>query len=167
METQHEHDRSNRAISCNGFINYGGVVMSTYRLINDVVRMRCISEIKNIALNNQVIEVVIQPEKTTRRARANRYYWAVVNCIAEYAGETPEYLHEEFKEHYLKPTVVKNRKGSREFAVFSTAKLSVKEFCEYLEKCIAVGHKLNIKIPHPEDEYHDQFLREYGHRRAA
>lgn len=135
-----------------------------YRLTSEDVKARAITAIVQAPSDGQrVIEVIIQPEDKRRSARQNRYYWAIVNCISAYVGESSEYLHEEFKERYLPGVEVANKKNTKTFVIHSTKGLNTTEFADYTEKCRAVGLRLGLNIPLPDDERQEQFMKEYGY----
>lgn len=137
--------------------------MAVYRIINDIVKRSAMNAISALQFDNATFEVIIQPEKKTRSHRQNRYYWAVVNCISQFVGESPEYLHYEFKSRYIEPEVIASKRNNRKFVTHTTTSLTTKEFANYTELCRQVGLKLGLSIPLPDDAYHDQFMREYGY----
>lgn len=101
-------------------------------------------QLKN--LNGKKVALTIR-QLTASRERSeqqNKYYWGVVlKIISEETGNSPQDLHDYYKNKYLS--------GSKE--VFfekisfchSTTKLSYKKFSEYLEKI-----KNEVALPQPE-----------------
>jgi hypothetical protein len=116
-----------------------------------------LNDIANIELyckNNDNVMLSINIDKyiENRSLQANKFYWGVVvNGVAELTGMSPESTHRFLSISFLKMKrpeneikkirqlkLLNNNPESIEdlFFVKSTTKLNVREFYEYLEKCI-------------------------------
>lgn len=93
------------------------------------------------------LEVTIQRRRATRSVHANAYYWGIVlHYISEYTGDSPEDLHEYFKQRFIpKPLAIDGT-----VIPGSTRKLNTNEFYDYVEKIrqFAAEH-LDCNIPSP------------------
>lgn len=90
----------------------------------------------------------IGKQEYNRTDNQNRWYWeCVVWLPAESFGWTPEDLHEYYKLKFNSKVV--NYKGKEITIPQSTARLSTKEFSDYVERIViwAAGH--GVVIPEP------------------
>lgn len=88
--------------------------------------------------------IEIAKDRGGRSGQANRYYWAcVVRAFGLYLREqgnthfSDEMAHEVLKHMFLRQTVIDDNTGMELTFTGSSAELSIEEFSEYLEKCIA------------------------------
>lgn len=82
-------------------------------------------------LEGQRVFVTIQKEAAKRSNDQNAYYWGVViQLISDNTGHTPDEVHEAMKMMFLK---VPGTGGLPE-TIRSSAKLSTKDFGEFVEK---------------------------------
>lgn len=77
-------------------------------------------------------EMVIQPVKDARSLKLNRTYWMYLTMVGDHLGYTKEEMHDYFKAKFLCEWVVIN--GEQTLSCKSTAELSTKDFCLYLEE---------------------------------
>lgn len=87
------------------------------------------------SLRGKHVEIVAKQRRRKRSVQANAFYWGYVLIeIAEAAGYSKDEAHDALKYEFLREDgdgpLVK---------VKSTADLSVEEFSEYLERCLALG----------------------------
>ena len=101
---------------------------------------------------NEKVKIIIDKYIENRSTQANKFYWGVVvDGVAELTGMSPESTHRFLSISFLKMKrpeneiikirqlkLLDNMPESIEdlFYVKSTTKLNVREFYEYLEKCI-------------------------------
>jgi hypothetical protein len=79
-----------------------------------------------------IYELIIRKPKKSRSGQQNKYYWGVVIPLAsDYFGYDHNEMHEAFKFLFLR----KEEQG-KPLTVGSTAKLTTKEFVEYIDKII-------------------------------
>jgi hypothetical protein len=77
-------------------------------------------------------EIIIRKVKDARSLNLNRTYWMYLTMIGDHLGHSKMEMHDYFKAKFLCEVHVVN--GEETLVCESTAKLSNKEFCEYLEK---------------------------------
>ena len=100
--------------------------------------------------------LTIEREQATRSAQANAYYWAVVvKAIADHTGYTADEVHEILKLKFLPKDVALacgNGEVVAEFVIGgSTTKLTVGEFCDYIERIRQWAFEaLDVAIPPPD-----------------
>ena len=101
-------------------------------------------------LEGQKVNVSVGKPQDQRTKAENNYYWGViVQIVADELGLIPDEAHELLKSFFLKKGI--EYKGKRWEVIGSTAKLSVKEFEEYCEKCRNWGMVQGIQIPLPNE----------------
>lgn len=80
------------------------------------------------------VNIWVDKLEFTRTEQENKYYWGVVvKIMADEMGLIPAEAHELLKSLFLKKGI--EYKGKRWEYVGSTAKLTIKDFEEYVEKC--------------------------------
>ena len=84
--------------------------------------------------------------KEDRSIDQNRYYWKLLEIIANEIGYEPEEMHEVYKFKFLKKTI-QDTNGNLIKGVGSTRKLKVNEFTDYLNNIKKHASELNITIP--------------------
>lgn len=83
---------------------------------------------------DEVMELALRPYKPTRSDRQNRRYWKLLELVAQHTGQDKDEIHEAFKAKFL---------GNQETTIGgetithqrSSARLMVKDFAEYMERC--------------------------------
>ncbi|MGF0036502.1 hypothetical protein [Victivallis vadensis] len=85
--------------------------------------------------------VVIEPVTKERTNEQNRFYWAVLNEIAEATGNGNEDLHEHFRARFLQD------RSCTPARIRSTTELSVREFTRYIDQILEfVGTQYGITV---------------------
>lgn len=88
------------------------------------------------SMKDRTVEVIVQEPYRRRTLSANSYYHLIVRLIHESTGDTEAEVHDDLKKKYLP------------VGVTSTAKLSRRQFAEYLEQVILFAEGwLKCKIP--------------------
>ena len=85
---------------------------------------------------DEVMELSLRPYKPTRSQIQNARYWAIVTKISEHTGHDKDELHEMLKMRFL-GTQTSELEGETITHQRSSARLKVKEFAEYMERCEA------------------------------
>lgn len=100
--------------------------------------------------DGEELSVTVGRRVRARSTKQNAYYWgAVLPIISQATGHTVDELHEIFKRKFLQPIIVTYR--DREIKMpGSTAKLSITDFYEYVERVRAEAADMGIVIPDPE-----------------
>jgi hypothetical protein len=103
-------------------------------------------------------EITIKRVKDARSLNLNRTYWMYLTMIGDHLGHSKMEMHDYFKAKFLCEIHIVN--GEETLVCESTAKLSNKEFCEYLEK---IFHYCADKIGFilPDIDEIKQIKREY------
>lgn len=96
------------------------------------------------------LEVVIQQHRKKRSLSANALYWKWIGIISEDTGNDPDALHEWMKRQFSLPRTVTIM--GDECEVYTTAKMSVKEMSEYMDRVFAWAASEGIILPQPEDQ---------------
>jgi len=100
----------------------------------------------------------------------NRYYWAIINCIAEYTGNFKDVIHKRFAGEFLsidfeyRETDAFDSWLKSEPYTLSTTELNTKEMTDYIEKIRNFTIDFfegKLRIPLPDDKNFDQFLKHY------
>ncbi len=100
------------------------------------------------SLEGKRVELTIASERRNRSLNANAYYWGVVvEILAEHFGYSPEELHEALKWKFLKL-----HEDTGLVTVRSTAKLSTKEFGDYIDSVVRWAAQEGCYIP-PSEEF--------------
>lgn len=85
--------------------------------------------------------VTIETVDKERTMEQNRFYWAVLNEIAEETGNSNEDLHQHFRARFLQDKSVQPAR------IKSTTELSVREFIRYIDQIVEfVGTHLGISV---------------------
>ena len=138
-------------------IGDAGMVFSLDKKANDRLRAQFVAAVKSWP--HGPAELELRPFEETRRGRANRYYHGVVlKMIAEETGHTADDLHEVFKLRHNSKLVVDPQTGEEIRIAQSTAKLTVSEFSDYLERVMTDGAETcGIVFPEPRasEEWRD------------
>jgi DNA-directed RNA polymerase beta' subunit len=91
--------------------------------------------------------IQISDYKENRSINQNKYYWKLIEFIANEIGYESEELHEVFKYKYLQKTI-EDKNGNLVKGLGSTSKLNINEFSAYIEKIKNyVENNLDIKLP--------------------
>ena len=95
------------------------------------------------SLESKQVEVVVQKVRNNRTLSQNRYYFGVVVAIlAEEFGYEIEEMHEALKWKFLR-----KHEDTALVTVGSTAKLSIGEFCDYIDTVTRWAAQEGIYIP--------------------
>lgn len=90
--------------------------------------------------------ITIERVELQRTDLQNRYYWAILNDIAEQTGNDADDLHEHFKARFLQD---RSRRPAR---IMSTTELDVRQVINYIDKIISfVGSELGITVQTPRE----------------
>lgn len=106
------------------------------------------------------VTVTVISDAALRTLRANRYYRGpVLNTIAEWSGNDPDYLHEQMKKKFLTETGTNINRKTGEVMEYqrigSTAKLSSSKFTWFVDSVIQLAEEFFEKtIPPPDQDYH-------------
>jgi hypothetical protein len=101
--------------------------------------------IKKLPTGNYMIKIC--PYVENRTIHQNKFYWKLIELIANEIGYEPDEMHEVYKYKYLKKTM-EDSNGNLVKGVGSTRKLNVQEFTEYIEKIKKHAiTKLDLKLP--------------------
>jgi len=96
----------------------------------------------------QIVEIFVRKVTRIRSLPQNRYYWGVViPAIMEWMGEDidKDQVHFALKEKFLS-----NRDPNTGLViVFSTTKLTVEQFREYIDRIIRFFAPIGLRIPDP------------------
>lgn len=100
-----------------------------------------------LAMEGKTVWLSIEDRKPPRSLGQNAFYWRLLTTIGNETGDTPEELHEHFKEELLPRFYMKL--SDREVPIEkSTTRLTSAEFTKYLEKVIALAAThYNVIIP--------------------
>lgn len=105
---------------------------------------------------------VVKRKVKRRTVSQNSLYWLYLSVIAEDTGNSPDALHEAFKQMFLSPVVVDI--GERGILTYSTRGLNTVQFTQYLEQITAEAAGMGIVLPNPDDLIFDSFVDHYGDR---
>ena len=96
-------------------------------------------------------KITIEKYIQKRSSQQRKYYFGVVvKLIADHCGMTPQEAHEALKWMFLQ------ERGEYMPTVRSTAKLTTKEFMDYIEQCVIwAAEFLQIVVPDPN--FPDEF----------
>ena len=95
------------------------------------------------SLEGKQVELTLRTLRNKRTLSQNAYYWGVVVAIlAEHFGYESDELHEALKLKFLK-----THEDSPLPTVKSTAKLSIGEFCDYIDTVTRWAAQEGIYIP--------------------
>ncbi len=97
-------------------------------------------------------EQVIEFIETNRTDAQNKYYWVVLQIMAQSFGTTAEELHTYFKAEYLPSqeyfTLVRHKR------LKSTTEQTKDQMTEYIDKVIAFAAEQGVVIPDIEEYKH-------------
>ncbi|MGI9503966.1 MAG: hypothetical protein ACR2RE_13035 [Geminicoccaceae bacterium] len=106
-------------------------------------------------------EMTVKKYKRNRSLEQNALYWRWLGIIHSETGQDSDDIHEVMMRKFLEPRLVNESPNDSEHIqrvqVYSTRKLKVPEFTEYLDKVHAwAGSTLGIALPLPEEMHrHD------------
>lgn len=85
--------------------------------------------------------ITIEEISASRTNEQNRFYWAILNDIADQTGNTSDDLHETFRAMFL------TDRGATPPRIRSTTELDVREFITYIDQILAyVGTEMGITV---------------------
>jgi hypothetical protein len=108
-------------------------------------------EYLNAMNKGEVKEYIIEIKKNRpiRSVSANRYYRAILLCIAGASGNTDDELHEYYKKKFNGKFVIDEQIGQ------TTSNMDTAEFSVYVKKVKDHGEKqFNFRIPDPKDRHY-------------
>lgn len=109
-----------------------------------------LDEYVNSLPENSQLEITVSPVKDFRSLKLNRTYWMYLGMIGDYLGYTKNEMHDYFKAKFLCTFMEIN--GENTLTCPSTADLSTKEFCEYLEQIFHLCvEKFSLVLPDIEE----------------
>lgn len=99
------------------------------------------------ALEGQEVEVIIRKKKNKRTLDQNAWYWG---CILPLMAEAFGYDSAEEVHEALKWRLLKTHEDHPMPSVRSTAKMTTKEFSEYVERVRQLSAEMGLDIPDPQ-----------------
>ena len=85
--------------------------------------------------------ITIEEVDAGRTNEQNRFYWAILNEIADQTGNSSEDLHETFRAMFL------TDRGAIPPRIRSTTELDVREFITYIDQILAyIGTEMGITV---------------------
>ena len=85
--------------------------------------------------------ITIEEVDTGRTTEQNRFYWAILNEIADETGNSSDDLHETFRAMFL------TDRGTVPPRIRSTTELDVREFITYIDQILAyIGTEMGITV---------------------
>ncbi len=94
-------------------------------------------------LEGKQVEVTVRKERTGRTLSQNAYYWGVVvEILGEHFGYDSEGMHFALKLKFLK-----THEDTDLVTVQSTAKLSISEMCDYIDRIMRWAAEEGVYIP--------------------
>lgn len=85
--------------------------------------------------------ITVEQIGASRTTEQNRFYWAILNEIADQTGNSSDDLHETFRAMFL------TDRGAIPPRIRSTTELDVREFITYIDKILAyVGTEMGITV---------------------
>lgn len=85
--------------------------------------------------------ITIEEVDAGRTNEQNRFYWAILNDIADQTGNTSDDLHETFRAMFL------TDRGAVPPRIRSTTELDVREFITYIDQILAyIGTEMGITV---------------------
>jgi|AKVG01.1.fsa_nt_gi hypothetical protein len=117
-----------------------------FKIISEYVLRNCLSEIAKLPYEQY--EVHIKPVK--RSNQANALYWTWLKVIGDELGYTSDELHEAFKRQFIGVDEGIDIFGNAYVKPKSSAKLSKKEFNDYMMKVEIFVTLQGITLPQPD-----------------
>ena len=91
--------------------------------------------------NGSDYRITIEEISASRTTDQNRFYWAILNEIADQTGNSSDDLHETFRAMFL------TDRGAVPPRIRSTTELDVREFITYLDQILAyIGTEMGITV---------------------
>ena len=85
--------------------------------------------------------ITIEEVDAGRTNEQNRFYWAILNEIADQTGNSSDDLHETFRAMFL------TERGAIPPRIRSTTELDVREFITYIDQILAyIGTEMGITV---------------------
>lgn len=95
------------------------------------------------------LEIEIRQHRKKRSLSANALYWKWLGIVSEETGNDVDALHEWAKRNFSKPRPVTIMGDVCE--IYTTAKMTVGEMSEYMDRFNAWAASEGIILPQPED----------------
>ena len=103
--------------------------------------MSVFNSLSMMKLHPGTYRITVETVKEQRTGEQNKFYWAILQELAEETGNGTEDLHESFRVMFLTDRSV------MPWRVKSTTELSVREFVTYLDQILAyVGSEMGITV---------------------
>jgi hypothetical protein len=114
----------------------------------------------NTIANGEYI-VSIQKKRQKRSLDQNALMWLWFACIERETGTSSQDIHDYYCKRFLERVVVVC--GKQELVVGGTRNLSTDGMTDFLNKVQAdAASELGIILPLPEDQYYEEFIKEYN-----
>ena len=125
--------------------------LRTHIIRDERIRQNLLSLIETLDLSKPW-SVTVEPYKRDRSLEQNALYWRWCAHIASDTGNDKEDVHESLMRMHLMPRMGRDMATGEIVERYSTRKLKVKEFSEYLDKIHAwAAATLGIALPVPEE----------------
>jgi hypothetical protein len=95
------------------------------------------------------LEVVVQQHRKKRSLDQNALYWKILGIISLETGNEVNALHEWMKRQFSLPKRVTIM--GEDYEIYTTAKMTVKEMSEYIDRIYAFAAGEGIILPFPEE----------------
>lgn len=146
-----------------------------FRLVSDDARDNCIKALFMAQQSSEeVLEVIVQPEKRKRSLATNRLYWLWITQVANEWGDTKEGVHYDFKRRFLLKIYYRDSQSFAEMCdaikalkdldlrnydkiakevvgLVSTTKATDKQMSEYLDDIYRFCYAQGLFLLIPED----------------
>jgi hypothetical protein len=100
---------------------------------------------------NKPINVYIAQMTETRTLTQNRYYWSLMQMIADETGDDRNQVHKFMKARFL-PSETVELGGFKQDTEATTRELTTKGMTEYIDNIILFAEEfLNITLPRPNE----------------
>lgn len=119
------------------------------------------------------LTVTITDKKPSRSVAQNALYWQWLNLIGTEIGYSKDEMHDQVKERLLLPLMLEHSDRYPEaqdvmdmltlapqkklliLSLISTTALTVHHFAQYLNEVEAFAGNMGIRLPRPDDLYHE------------
>jgi hypothetical protein len=130
--------------------------MNTYTLRDNRTWQDFLDALMKLRDGEKRWEVTVKPYRKKRSSQANAFYWScVVTPLAEFAGYTPDEMHEEILMAYTGTEVREFNGHRREFPKRRTTtpdKMDTMDFKGLIETGQRIAATLGVRLPDQETE---------------
>ena len=103
--------------------------------------MSVFNSLSMMKLSPGTYRITVETIKQQRTGEQNKFYWAILQELAEETGNGTEDLHDSFRAMFL------TDRSTMPWRVKSTTELSIREFITYLDQILAyVGSEMGITV---------------------